>query len=247
MQQFINGDDTQFDWLRSQIQESLMIFQDVPLPISCIPNRCRIGFEYTEANGFKLYIDKNIAFTGDHASFAAWLTNGEASFDTYDDMIAFIRGLGGLFESSEQPQSVPDNSRQQQNDQGSSEQPQSDSESTQQSQNDPESSLQPQNDPLSLTYSVTSPLGNRMDFSFKYEKVELPESRSYWRAFIIDCPDYGSRSRDAHATQRVTHSDGRHYVSWCPDPARLDQITAVSKRWAEATAKYIDLGGNFGS
>jgi hypothetical protein len=107
MQRFINGDNTQFDWLRSQIQEALMTFQDVTLPDSCTPNRCRLGFEHTQANGFKLYIDTNIAFSGNNPGFRVLLANGEASFRTYDEMVAFVRGLGCLFVSQQQPHNPP--------------------------------------------------------------------------------------------------------------------------------------------
>jgi len=236
MQQFINGDDAQFEWLRSQIQEATMIFNDVSLPDTCTPDRCRIGFEYTEANGFKLYIDKSILFTGEHPNFAEWLANGETSFDTYDDMIEFIKELGTLFENSQQLQSDPSPP---QDDLLKSHNVPSQSQSNfLQPQND---SSQPQSDPLSLTYSVTSPLGNHMTFSFKYEKVG-----TIWQAFIVECPDYGPRSTSNHATQRITHTDGRHYISLPPGLQKLDQITEISKMWAEATAKYIDVGGVFG-
>jgi len=73
MKKFINGNNVQFDWLKSQIQERLMTFKDVLLPDLCTPNQCRIGFEFTQANGYKLYIDKNISYTGNHAEFAALL------------------------------------------------------------------------------------------------------------------------------------------------------------------------------
>ena len=205
MQQFINGDDTQFNWLRSQIQESLMIFKDIPLPASCTPNRSRIGFEYTQANGFKLYIDKNIRFTGKHPECRALLERGEASFNTYADMISFIRSLNCLFDASQQPM----------------------------------------NNPLSLTYSVTSPLGNHMTFSFKYEKCRSFLGSTFWRAFIVDSPNYGSRSSSGYITHRIRTIGGRFYICWDPAPKELEQMIAISKMWAEATAKYIDTGERF--
>jgi hypothetical protein len=53
MMQFINGNETQFTWLRNQINEALYIFNNVNLPESCFPDNCRIGFEFTSANGYK--------------------------------------------------------------------------------------------------------------------------------------------------------------------------------------------------
>jgi hypothetical protein len=40
-------------------------------------------------------------------------------------------------------------------------------------------------------------------------------------------------------------NDGREYVCWEPEPTRLEDIVAVSKMWAEATANYIDTGERF--
>ena len=97
-----------------------------------------------------------------------------------------------------------------------------------------------QNDPFSLTYFVISPQGKCMTFSFRYEKVG-----SIWRAFIVECPDYGSRSTNPVHTGRTSCTDGRYYVDWCPEQERLDDITAVSKMWAKATAKYIAMGERF--
>jgi hypothetical protein len=86
-----------------------------------------------------------------------------------------------------------------------------------------------------LSYTAISPRGSRYNFTFKYERVG-----SIWRAYIINSPSYGSRSTGAHDTHRL--NDGRYYVCWTPEPQRLDEITQVSKLWADATAKYIETG-----
>jgi len=218
MLQFINGNDTQFSWLRSQIQDATMIFNDVSLPTSCNPSRCRLGFEYTHANGFKLYIDKNISFSGNHPEFRSLLATGEMSFNNYEDMKVFVRGLAYLFTTTQNVVGAHPRSFL--------------------------STFFPTPSPVSqptypyiLTYPVTSPRGNRMTFSFKYE-LHGP----IWRAFIVNSPSYGSRSTSPGTIHRLTHTDGRYYVCWQPEPQRLDQITEVSKNWAEATAKYIDTG-----
>jgi hypothetical protein len=149
-----------------------------------------------------MYIDKNISFSGNHVGFRALLSNGETSFSTYDSMVAFIKGLGCLYNIGNigifnLPPTLPGDN--------------------------------------TLNYSVNSPRG-RKDFTFKYEKVG-----SIYRAFIINCPSYGSRATGLHDTHRLT-DNGRYYVCWTPEPTRLDDITQVSKLWAEATAKYIDTG-----
>jgi len=205
MQRFINGDKTQYDWLRSQIQETTMIFNDVFLPTSCTPNRCRIGFEYTQANGYTLYIDKNITYAGDHKGFSALLSRGELSFYTYDDMIAFIVGLQCLFDAD----------------------------------------TETQNDPLSLTYSLISPLGNNMTFSFKYKKYFSLFHGTVWRAFIIDNPSYRSRSTLSCRTHRIGTITGKYYICWDRAVKELEQMIEISKMWAEVTARYIDTGERF--
>jgi len=100
MLRFINGDNTQFEWLRDQIQGALKIFDNVSLPVTCTPNTCSLGFEFTPANGHKMYIDKNLSFSGNHTGFANLIMNGEATFESYDDMVTFIKELGSLYGSA---------------------------------------------------------------------------------------------------------------------------------------------------
>jgi len=102
MQHLVEGNDTQFEWLREQIQGALFIFDNSALPSTCAPNRCRVGFEFTPSKGFTLYIDKHIAYTGTQETFRALLNNGEISFEKYDDMVRFVRGLSGLYTEEEE-------------------------------------------------------------------------------------------------------------------------------------------------
>ena len=212
MQQFINGNDTQFRWLKNQIQEALYIFNNTQLPATCSPSTARIGFEYTAANGYKMYIDNGITFTGNHTGFSSLVANGEATFGSYEAMVAFVRGLGSIYNTSAAGTSIFTPARV--------------PASTPPSQ---------QTNPHILDYTAVSSRGNRYNFRFQYGQVG-----SVWRAYIVSSPSYGSRSTGAHDTHRL--NDGRYYVCWTPEPTRLDQITAVSKRWANATANYIDTG-----
>ena len=83
------------------------------------------------------------------------------------------------------------------------------------------------------------------DFLFKYEKVG-----SEWRAYILSSPSYGRRPDGYHETHR--HKDmnkNLYFICWEPSDGvwpRLDQMIAVSKMWADATAKYIHDGTPFG-
>ena len=100
MRRFIYGNDGQFEWLRRQIEGALYIFNDISLPGECAPSACRLGFEFTPEAGYRLYIDKNIAYAGRNGRFRDLLTEGEAAFETYDALVAFIRGLASLYKDS---------------------------------------------------------------------------------------------------------------------------------------------------
>jgi len=92
---------------------------------------------------------------------------------------------------------------------------------------------------MTLRYQVRSPKGNLMTFVFRYQYVG-----STWRAYIVSSPSYAWRSSSLHCTHRLTDSNG-YYICWNQNIQRLDDITTVSKMWAEATAKYIDYGTRF--
>ena len=212
MERFIVGSDAQFNWLNSQIQEGLKIFNDITLPASCIPNICHVGFEYTQAIGYKVYIDKNIMFSGNHSGFRNLLSCGEASFNTFEDMKRFIRGLNGIYITPQPREPALSNNLY----------------------------IQPlRTNRNSLNYTATSSRGNSYNFSFKYEKIG-----DIWRAYIVNAPSYGLRSTSWSSIHRL--NDGRDYVCWQPEPKTLDDITRVSKMWADATAEYIATGRSFG-
>ena len=142
MEQFINGNDFQYNWLKNQISpEGLMIFNNVTLPATCTPNNSRLGFEYSNENGYKLYIDRNISFTGSHSGFRNLLTQGEITFNSFDSMKAFVRGLSSLYRVNRPPIFSPS----------------------------PPRVLRSNN--TSLNYTATSRRGRSYSFSFKYERV----------------------------------------------------------------------------
>ena len=97
MKHLVEGNDTQFEWLRDQIQGMLYIFDNIALPGTCSPKRCRLGFEFTPSKGYTLYIDKNISYTGAKEDFKTLLSNGEISFEKFEDMVRFVRGCNSLY------------------------------------------------------------------------------------------------------------------------------------------------------
>ena len=97
MRRFIDGNEQQYDWLRDQIQGMRYTFNDVSLPNTCTPNTCRMSFEFTPANGYKVYIDNNIIYTGQNESYRRFLSSGEASFENYEALKQFLRSLNCLY------------------------------------------------------------------------------------------------------------------------------------------------------
>jgi len=102
MLRFINGDDTQWQWLREQMQGMLYTFEQIQLPQQiCTPNITRVGFEYTPQNGYVIYIDKGIVYTGKNVEFKKLLEDGEKRFESFEDLTDYIKSLKPLFEENQ--------------------------------------------------------------------------------------------------------------------------------------------------
>ena len=92
------------------------------------------------------------------------------------------------------------------------------------------------------TYTITSPYGKRMSFTFQYTFVGYS-----WRAYIVSSPSYGSRSTDPLVTHRYIDRDkNMYYVCWTVNLLRLEDMIEISRLWARKTAEYIDTGRTFG-
>ena len=91
------------------------------------------------------------------------------------------------------------------------------------------------------TYTITSPYGNRMSFTFMYVRIG-----SYWRAYILSSPSYGCRSTLLTDTHRY-YDDSRnlYYVCWTVNLLRLEDMIEVSQLWARETVRYIGYGESF--
>ena len=93
MLRFVEWDQNRQQWLKEQIQGALYTFERVRLPPGCTPDHARTGFEYTPQNGYKLYIDKGIRYSGNHTRFADLLEHGELCFDEFEEMFNFLDNL----------------------------------------------------------------------------------------------------------------------------------------------------------
>lgn len=79
-------------------------------------------------------------------------------------------------------------------------------------------------------------------FRFSIEQV----APGAWRVFILEQPDYGSRSEDAHITHRLSdYGTGRRYVCWDSPIRTRDDATKIAVAWAEGTENYIRYGKHF--
>jgi len=84
---------------------------------------------------------------------------------------------------------------------------------------------------------MTSPYGRKMEFVFRYQYIG-----SSWRAYVVSCLDYGTRSTAGCYTHKWHDAEGRYYIDWCGDVKRVEHIIMISRMWAECTTKYIDTG-----
>ena len=79
------------------------VFRDRELPNGCEPKRANIGFQ-KEGNIYKLSIDSNISANSTNSDFVNWIQKGETKFVGLDDLIAFIRSVGALFDDADHGQ-----------------------------------------------------------------------------------------------------------------------------------------------
>lgn len=100
--------------------------------------------------------------------------------------------------------------------------------------------LIPQPPPPPAKFHYVTKLGDRFTFDIR------PEADGY-RAYILDQPSYGKRSRDLHATHRIPAGGGRHYVCIAPEhtPDNPQHARDWAAYWAENTSRYLRDGKPF--
>jgi len=85
--------------------------------------------------------------------------------------------------------------------------------------------------PFCLAYTSSS----KNFFMFKYI-----QKNGDWRAYILNPIDYKDRNSARSVTHRHFDSSLKlYYVCWTAPVKRLDDMVAISKKWAEATVEYI--------
>lgn len=95
MQQFINGSDSQYESLQDRVRHEMVAFSDQAMPTGTAPDRARIGFRiHPERGTTVLFVDRARSYSHqlEHPRVAEWLLEGQVSFDSFAECIAWIRG-----------------------------------------------------------------------------------------------------------------------------------------------------------
>jgi hypothetical protein len=77
-------------------------------------------------------------------------------------------------------------------------------------------------------------------FRFSFER-----SGANWRIYILDQPDYGSRSTDPNTIHRLQDNGRRYYICWNTPLRDLPDARNVAESWAKRTLRYIWYGTGF--
>lgn len=77
-------------------------------------------------------------------------------------------------------------------------------------------------------------------YHFRFEYCWSDETG--YRAYIVESPSYGLRSKSLVKTHRIYDGD-RHYICWAGTVSTVKQMDAVAELWAKATVMYIADGG----
>ncbi|MBO4474699.1 MAG: hypothetical protein J5750_07315 [Clostridiales bacterium] len=99
MREFVIGTDTQYDMLRSALEDRLChVYMNCLFPRSFSSPSGRIGFEKQDET-YALFIDKGIHCSSRKASslLKEWLSEGTLKFLDFTDMKTFLRSLSDLY------------------------------------------------------------------------------------------------------------------------------------------------------
>ena len=90
-------------------------------------------------------------------------------------------------------------------------------------------------------WSEADKSGQRQYFRFRFEWAG-----SYYRIYILEQPNYGSRASNPIASHRIPDGD-RHFIciSTGSEPKTVAEAISWYAYWAEKTVKYIKSGGSF--
>lgn len=102
MREFAFGTDAQFRELETALNDNRChVYNGCVLPIGCVPESVRIGFEKNCEGHYIMYIDKGISVETTHKDFKALIDKGEIKFMCFEDLIDFLRSLQSLFSPAE--------------------------------------------------------------------------------------------------------------------------------------------------
>ncbi len=92
MIRFINSGDAAFAVLERQATGRCVVFPQQLMPPGATPNRARVGFEVSEADGTaSLLVDRGIDYFGLNDDVRRWLMNGELRFERFSLLRQWIQ------------------------------------------------------------------------------------------------------------------------------------------------------------
>lgn len=92
MIRFINSGDAAFASLERQATGRCVVFPQQLMPPGATPNRARVGFEVSEADGTaSLLVDRGIEYVGPNHDVRRWLLDGEMRFQSFERLRQWIQ------------------------------------------------------------------------------------------------------------------------------------------------------------
>ena len=93
MRQFIDGSEHEWTQLRRRAERACICFPGQTLPPGADPTAARVGFEVNPRTGRALlFVDEGCAYAGPVASVNRWLQEGKLDFDSFDQLVGWVRG-----------------------------------------------------------------------------------------------------------------------------------------------------------
>lgn len=96
MREFAYGTDRQYELLEEELEDRMCHVYRCTLPSGCSPSNARIGFE-KEGSTYALFIDRGIAYTGNHDGFKEWIQKSVLRFLDFADMAEFLKTMKTMF------------------------------------------------------------------------------------------------------------------------------------------------------
>lgn len=93
MQQFLHASDSAFEALKHRALGTCIRFRNQEMPPECDPGNADVGFEINaESGAATLLVQRGVQYGGRSPQVADWFARGSRMFDSFADLIAWLRG-----------------------------------------------------------------------------------------------------------------------------------------------------------